>query len=357
MPTPPQYRFVEAAATGAVAGRRAVVPGVRRSGAAGAGPGSDRRTTSICAWPSLTSRRRAAAPGSPSRTSIPQVDGTAGYGVRGASSTEENNDTTHQSGVYGFRLSWEIDLFGRLRRGQEAAIALALASEQGRRGVLVTLVGDVATNYFLLRELDLQLADRARHPPSERRDRRVLPEPPGRRRVEPSRARSRSRRCAQQTAAAIPEIEHQMGVVENQISLLLGRPPGPVARAGADQSTKPAAADSAGPPASLARTPARRRPGRAGARGGQRRHRCGEVAVLSHDQPDRLSGRRQRRPDVVPGRERRRCGRSARVSSSRSFRPAAFAEISRRRRRGSTRRSPNTRRPRSTAIARSPTRW
>ena len=71
--------------------------------------------------------------------------------------TEENNDTTHQSGTYGFQLSWEIDLFGRLRRGQEAVVALALASEQGRRGVLVTLVGDVATNYFLLRELDLQL--------------------------------------------------------------------------------------------------------------------------------------------------------------------------------------------------------
>ena len=60
-------------------------------------------------------------------------------------------------GAYGFQLSWEIDLFGRLRRQHEAALALVLASEQGRRGVLVTLVGDVATNYFLLRELDVQL--------------------------------------------------------------------------------------------------------------------------------------------------------------------------------------------------------
>ena len=107
----------------------------------------------------------------------PQVDGSAAYGVRGASSTEENNDTTHQSGVYGFQLSWEIDLFGRLRRGQEAAIALALASEQGRRGVLVTLVGDVASNYFLLRELDLQLADRPGNPSPQRRNGRLFPEP------------------------------------------------------------------------------------------------------------------------------------------------------------------------------------
>ena len=43
------------------------------------------------------------------------------------------------------------------RRQQEAAVALALASEQARRGVMVTLVGDVATSYFLLRELDVQL--------------------------------------------------------------------------------------------------------------------------------------------------------------------------------------------------------
>src|SRR5204863_4221890 len=71
--------------------------------------------------------------------------------------TQATDDTTHQSGVYGFQLSWEIDLFGRLRRQREAAYALLLASEQGRRGVLVTLVGDVASNYFLLRELDLQL--------------------------------------------------------------------------------------------------------------------------------------------------------------------------------------------------------
>ena len=87
----------------------------------------------------------------------PEVTGSAGFGVRSASTTEDVNDTNHQSGVYGFRLSWEIDLWGKLRRQHEAATALAVASEQAQRGVMVTLVGDVATNYFLLRELDLQL--------------------------------------------------------------------------------------------------------------------------------------------------------------------------------------------------------
>ncbi len=92
----------------------------------------------------------------------PQIDGTANYGVRQASdaqkeSTSNGEDTTHQSGTYGFQLSWELDLFGRIRREKEGALAFVLASDQARRGVLVTLVGDVASNYFLLRELDLQL--------------------------------------------------------------------------------------------------------------------------------------------------------------------------------------------------------
>jgi multidrug efflux system outer membrane protein len=159
----------------------------------------------------------------------PEVNGTAAYGVRGASTTDENNDTTHQSGVYGFRLSWELDLFGRLRRGEESAIALALASEQGRRGVLVTLVGDVATNYFLLRELDLQrqiardtlvindqtvtyFQDRLNGGVSNRLELD---------RIQANRA---------QTAAAIPDIERQIAIVENAISMLLGRPPAGVTR-------------------------------------------------------------------------------------------------------------------------------
>jgi outer membrane protein, multidrug efflux system len=159
----------------------------------------------------------------------PQVDGTAAYGVRGASSTDENNDTTHQSGVYGFRLSWEIDLFGKLRRGQEAAIALALASEQGRRGVLVTLVGDVATNYFLLRQLDLQLAI-ARE--TLRLNNETVTYFQNRldggvsNRLELDRTQA----LRAQTAAAIPEIERQVALVENLVSLLLGRPPGTITR-------------------------------------------------------------------------------------------------------------------------------
>jgi multidrug efflux system outer membrane protein len=165
----------------------------------------------------------------------PQVDGVANYGLRQASNTSQQDgstagdDTTHQSGSYGFQLSWEIDLFGRLRRQNEAALALVLASEQGRRGVLVTLVGDVATNYFLLRELDLQLEiarqtlrlnDETVTYFQNRLDGGVS------NRLELDRIQAL--RAA--TAAAIPTIEQQIAIVENLLSLLLGRPPAPVGR-------------------------------------------------------------------------------------------------------------------------------
>ena len=91
----------------------------------------------------------------------PQIDGGASYRARGATSAEpdetDDEDTFHQNTSYGFQLGWELDLFGKLRRQNEAALAIALASEQARRGVMVTLVGDVASSYFLLRELVIQL--------------------------------------------------------------------------------------------------------------------------------------------------------------------------------------------------------
>ena len=164
----------------------------------------------------------------------PQVDAVGSYGVRQASNTGQDDtsddaDTTHQSGTLGFRLSWEIDLFGRLRRGREAALALALASEQGRRGVLVTLIGDVATNYFLLRELDRQLEIargtlRINDETVTYFQNRLTGGVSNRLELD----RIQANRAL--TAVAIPQIEQQIAVVENALSLLLGRPPDAVTR-------------------------------------------------------------------------------------------------------------------------------
>lgn len=57
----------------------------------------------------------------------------------------------------GGALSWELDLWGRVRRLSESARAQFLATEEARRGVIVSLIADVTGDYFTLRERDLEL--------------------------------------------------------------------------------------------------------------------------------------------------------------------------------------------------------
>ena len=64
----------------------------------------------------------------------------------------------------GLALSWELDLWGRIRRLKESARAEYLATEEARRGVIVSLIGDVAGNYFTLRRARSGTADRPQHP-------------------------------------------------------------------------------------------------------------------------------------------------------------------------------------------------
>ena len=68
-----------------------------------------------------------------------------------ALSPTESDDTSHSLGI---GLSWEIDVFGKLRRTREAAEAELLASEDGARAVTVTLVSSVSGTYYNIRELD-----------------------------------------------------------------------------------------------------------------------------------------------------------------------------------------------------------
>lgn len=161
----------------------------------------------------------------------PQVDGSFGYAARGSTSPPQGSDGVAQNVAYGFQLSWEIDLFGKLRRQNESALAVFLATEQARRGVMVTLIGDVAASYFLLRELDLQIAiaratlrlnDETVTYFRNRLDGGVS------NRLELDRIVA----LRATTAAAIPDLERQVGLAENGLSLLLGKPPGPIARAG-----------------------------------------------------------------------------------------------------------------------------
>jgi multidrug efflux system outer membrane protein len=90
----------------------------------------------------------------------PQLDYTAGIGGQRTLVQGQNSIGAATFGSLGAALnaSWEIDVWGRIRRSTEAARANLFAQEEVRRGVMLTLVSDVATGYFRLLALDRQLA-------------------------------------------------------------------------------------------------------------------------------------------------------------------------------------------------------
>ena len=136
--------------------------------------------------------------------------------------------------------SWEIDLWGRVRRLNEAARARFLAEEENRRGVLLSLVAAVAQAYFELRELDQELTVAWRNQNAFEETLELF-----QRRLSAGVASgletARAEAALAQVAAQIPLIEQQIVAKENEISLLLGRPPGPVTRGAplADQPIPP----------------------------------------------------------------------------------------------------------------------
>jgi outer membrane protein, multidrug efflux system len=135
----------------------------------------------------------------------------------------------YQNLLLGFALAWELDVFGRIRRDAEAATAVFLATEQAQRGVLITLVADVAVSYFSLRELDLELEIARRtvqlNDETVRFYQTRLTGGASNRLELDSAISNRSR-----TGSTIPELERQIAIQENQINLLLGRNPGPIPR-------------------------------------------------------------------------------------------------------------------------------
>jgi len=124
-------------------------------------------------------------------------------------------------------VAWEADVWGRLRRGNEAARAQYLATEEARRGVMLSLVTDVAHAYFELLELDLELQIARDTADSFTQTLKLFNQ-----RLEGGVASkldtSRAAAALATAAASIPEIERQIAIKENQISVLLGNNPAPI---------------------------------------------------------------------------------------------------------------------------------
>jgi outer membrane protein, multidrug efflux system len=125
--------------------------------------------------------------------------------------------------------TWEIDLWGRIRRLSEAALANVLATDDARNGVILSLVASVATDYIQLRGYDAQLAIAKQTLGAYAESVKIFE-------LQFKYGQVSQMNVAQvqsqyETAAAqIPVIETQIAQTENALSVLLGRNPGPITR-------------------------------------------------------------------------------------------------------------------------------
>jgi multidrug efflux system outer membrane protein len=147
-------------------------------------------------------------------------------GGTAASNFIDNPQTTYQvlAGA-----SWEIDLWGRIRRQTEAARANLLATDDARRGVVLSLVSSVATTYLQLLGLDeqLEIANRTLATYGQSVKLYEMQNKYG----QVSKMQVEQARSQYETAAAqIPAIRTQIAQTENALAVLLGRNPGPITR-------------------------------------------------------------------------------------------------------------------------------
>ena len=126
-------------------------------------------------------------------------------------------------------LAWELDFWGKFRRATESARAQLLAEEWARRQVINSLVSDVASAYFQLRELDLEL-EISQHTLATRKDSlrltQILADGGATSMLDVRQAEQ----LVYAAAAAIPDTERRIEQQENFISTLLGKNPEAIAR-------------------------------------------------------------------------------------------------------------------------------
>jgi multidrug efflux system outer membrane protein len=149
------------------------------------------------------------------------VQGTRERGPPGQGIT-----TSYQGGL---QLSWMVDFWGEYRRATEAARANLLSADYAADAVRITLLANVASGYFQLRALDRELAasQRIRATNEETlRLTKILVDGG----ADPITDELQAKLLVEQADAQITQLESSIAQAENQLSLLLGRAPGAIAR-------------------------------------------------------------------------------------------------------------------------------
>ncbi|WP_207515552.1 efflux transporter outer membrane subunit [Longitalea luteola] len=157
-------------------------------------------------------------------TSFPSENSFNGYFLKNSLGKDHIEDYTLGAG-----LTWEIDIWGRLRRQREAAGALYQQSYETGRAVQTAVVANIASSYYNLLMLDAQLAIAKRNLALGDSIVNIikLQKTAG----EVSELAVQQATAQQQTAAIlIPQLEQQIAIQENTIRIISGDQPGPIAR-------------------------------------------------------------------------------------------------------------------------------
>jgi multidrug efflux system outer membrane protein len=161
---------------------------------------------------------------------FPGVVADAAY-TKGKQPSTGSTNVTFESSSLGLAVpTWEIDLWGRVRSATEAARRQLLSSEETRRALYISLIGEVARSYLTLLDLDNQLEVSRRTLETRGESLRVV-----KARFEGGITSASDLRQAESNyagaEAAIAAIERSRSQAENAMSILVGRNPGPIARA------------------------------------------------------------------------------------------------------------------------------
>lgn len=169
---------------------------------------------------------------------FPHITGSAGGSHSQATAHKTSNSISVTSYAARLDASWEIDVFGRLRRGLEAANADRDSAEENLRDVQVSLIGELAASYVDTRALQerLRIAEATRVSQSETLD---LTDWRAKAGLTTELDVERARSALATTESAIPTLQTALAADMNGIAVLLGEPPGEVTELLAPQQPIP----------------------------------------------------------------------------------------------------------------------
>jgi len=124
---------------------------------------------------------------------------------------------------------WNLDFWGKYRRATEAARANLLANEWAQKEVMATLVANLASSYFQLRQLDLEL-EISKRTLGSRKDSLQLTQTLEQHGINSMLDVRQSEQLVYTAATEVPDFERQIAQQENAISILLGNNPGNIPR-------------------------------------------------------------------------------------------------------------------------------